>query len=105
MDFLIFRKDRGDRTFQWLKALNSNAFPEIDEFYLAGAHTHAFLRKVKDELKSRVKILTGKDPEEITGQITSGQKEEILLIGMANMGGLGRKMVNYWQRVAEPYDL
>jgi len=102
---LNFRRDRGDRTFQWLKALNRNAFPEIDEFYLAGAHTHAFLRKVKDELKSRVKILTGEDPEEITGQITSGQKEEILLIGMVNMGGLGREMVNYWQRVAEPYDL
>lgn len=102
---LNFRRDRGDRTIQWLKALNRNIFPEIDEFYLAGEHSQAFLRRVHKDIKSKVKIVTSNDPEGIIDQITSGRKEEILLIGMANMGGLGQEMVNYWQRMAEVYDL
>jgi len=102
---LNFRRDRGDRTLQWLKALKENTFPEIDEFYLAGGHSQAFMRRVNREIKSKVKMVNKEEPEAIIKQIGADQREDILLIGMANMGGLGQEMVNYWQRMAEAYDL
>lgn len=102
---LNFRKDRGDRTLQWLKALKENAFPEFSRFYLAGVHAHAFKRKLKFSDKISVTVLKKRTPEKIIEQVLKEEKEEAVLVGMGNMGGIGKRLVYYWEKIGRPYDL
>jgi poly-gamma-glutamate synthase PgsB/CapB len=101
---LNLRRDRGDRTLHWLKALKEGAFPEIRRFFFIGDHAHA--------LKRRLKLLEGKklfasktlEPQKIMEEISGEVKEETVLVGMGNMGGVGKELVGYWEDIGKPHD-
>ena len=38
--------------------------------------------------------------EEIAEKVNA----EAVLIGMGNMGGLGKELVEYWENIGKPYD-
>jgi poly-gamma-glutamate synthase PgsB/CapB len=44
---LNLREDRGDRTLQWIDALGSGKFPEIQKLICVGSHAAAMTRKLK----------------------------------------------------------
>lgn len=102
---LNFRKDRGDRTLQWLEALRKNAFPEINKFYLVGFHAHAFKKRLDFKNKVWVNVLKKREPAKIIEQILKEEKEEALLVGMGNMAGMGKEFVDYLEIVGMPYAL
>lgn len=102
---LNFRKDRGDRTLQWRKALKDEAFPEFSKFYIIGFHAPAFKRKLAPLVKASIHCLKAQAPDKITEQILTEERGEGVLFGMGNIGGLGRQLVEYWENRGNSCDL
>lgn len=105
LGLINLREDRGDRTLQWIKALESGALSEFSRFYLVGLHAHAFRWKFKGTKKDSFIALKSRRPEDIMSQILEREKEECVLVGMGNIGGVGKALVDYWERVGKSYDL
>ncbi len=102
---LSFRKDRGDRTLQWLRALEGGFLSEFDRIFLLGEHAGVVLKKIKAVSKGQDFISrTAGSPAEITTDAVF-QDEESVVVGMGNMVGFGHKLVQYWDTIGEPCDL
>jgi len=101
---LNLRRDRGDRTLQWLKTLQEEAFPEIRKFFFIGDHAHALKSKLKLPGKAELFVSKPLGPQKIMEEIAGKVNAEAVLIGMGNMGGLGKELVEYWGDIGEPYD-
>ncbi len=101
---LSLRRDRGDRTLQWLKALKEGAFPEIQRFFFVGDHAHALKSRLKLTKEKKLFVSKSLKPQKIMEEISETVKEEALLIGMGNMGGVGKEIVGYWEKIGKPYD-
>ena len=43
-------------------------------------------------------------PSDITKDAVA-EEEETCVVGMGNMGGLGKELILYWETIGEPYDL
>ena len=102
---LNLRRDRGDRTIQWLKSLKENEFAEVHKLFLIGAHAHALRRKLRLSTDTSLSVLKPQAPEKIMQHISAIEKKEAVLIGMGNIGGIGRDLVSYWEHMGTPYDL
>jgi poly-gamma-glutamate synthase PgsB/CapB len=101
---LNLRRDRGDRTLQWLKALKEGAFPEIRRFFFIGDHAHALKSRLKSSGKTELFVFRTLEPKKIMEEISGTMKEEAVLIGMGNMGGAGKELIGYWEDIGKPYD-
>jgi poly-gamma-glutamate synthase PgsB/CapB len=101
---LNLRGDRGDRTLQWLKALKDEAFPEIRKFFFIGDHAHVLKRRLKLSGKTELCVSKPRAPQKIMAEIAEKVNAEAVLIGMGNMGGLGKELVGYWENIGKPYD-
>ena len=101
---LNLRRDRGDRTIQWLNALKEEEFPEFKKLYLIGEHAHALKRKLKLLPNRSLFVLKPQTPQKIMEQISAMEKGDTVLVGMGNIGGIGRDLVNYWENIGTPYD-
>ena len=101
---LNLRQDRGDRTLQWLKALKEGAFPEIRKFFFIGEHANALKSRLKLPGKTEVCVSKPHAPQKIMAEIAEKVNTEAVLIGMGNMGGLGKELVGYWENIGKPYD-
>ena len=101
---LNLRRDRGDRTIQWLNALKEGEFPEVHKFLLIGAHAHALRRKLRLLPDTSLSVLKPQTPEKIMEHISAAERGETVLVGMGNIGGIGRNLVNYWEHMGTPYD-
>ncbi len=87
---LNLRKDRADRTLQWIDAIKKGQFPCFSTMYVTGAHLAVVKRKLK-----RVKILKDKRAEKIINRIKENSKDEGVVIGIGNIAGMGRSIVKY----------
>jgi len=101
---LNLRRDRGDRTLQWLKTLKDEAFPEIRKFFFIGDHAHVLKRRLKLSGKTELCVSKPRAPQKIMEEISNTVKGEAVLIGMGNMGGVGKELVGYWENIGKPYD-
>ncbi len=101
---LNLRRDRGDRTLQWLKTLKEEAFPEIRKFFFIGDHAHALKSRLKLSGKTEVFVSKPLAPQRIMEEISEKVNAEAVLIGMGNMGGAGKELVEYWENIGKPYD-
>jgi poly-gamma-glutamate synthase PgsB/CapB len=101
---LNLRGDRGDRTLQWLKTLKEEAFPEIQKFFFIGDHAHALKSRLKMPGKAELIVSKSRGPQKIMEKIAEKVNEEAVLIGIGNMGGLGKELVEYWEDIGKPYD-
>ncbi len=100
---LNLRQDRGDRTIQWLKALREGIFPEFRKLFLIGNHAHAMKRKLK-LINTSLFVLRPKNPQKIMEEILAAEIEDTVLIGIGNIGGIGKELVSYWDKIGRPYD-
>jgi len=101
---LSLRRDRGDRTLQWLKALQEGAFPEFRKFLFIGDHAQALKSKLRLNRKMKVLVLKDKNPQKIMEKISDTLEEEKVLVGLGNMGGIGEELVKYWEKIGRPHD-
>jgi len=102
---LNFREDRGDRTIQWIEALEKDMFPELDSLILLGHHAVAARRKLKTIPKDKIQVLTGHSPAEIIQRLSQQEKNDSVLIGMGNMKGAGKAFVDVWEETGRRYGL
>ncbi len=101
---LNLRRDRGDRTLQWLKALKEGAFSEFKKIFFIGDHAYALKSKLRFSGRAELFVLKPQAPQKIMEEIYETVKEEAVLMGMGNMGGLGKDLVEYWKNIGRPYD-
>jgi len=101
---LNLRQDRGDRTLQWLKALKEGAFSEFQKIFFIGDYAHALKRKLKFRGRAELFVFKPQPPQKIMEGISEMVKGEAVLMGMGNMGGIGKELVEYWENIGRPYD-
>jgi len=94
---LNMRKDRGGRTMQWFDALQEDEAFTFDRLFFVGEHALAMKDKLQRRIKPEITALKGKKPEDLVAQIASLEKNEAVVFGMGNMGGIGRSLVDYWE--------
>lgn len=99
---LNLRRDRGDRTIQWLNALEENVFPEFRKVFLIGEHAPAFQRRLKRAANTESFVLRSHLPQRIMEEVPRAVKGEAVLVGLGNMGGPGRELVELWEREGNP---
>ncbi len=92
MGFLSLRSDRAERSIQWLEFLKNDESKLFDELYLSGSHRHYFKRILKKGL-----LINTADPELITEAILANSNKPCLIFGLANIGNIGLKLVDYWE--------
>lgn len=102
---LNLREDRGDRTLQWLRAFKEDVFSQFSQIYLVGLHAHAFRRKFRGTERESFSVLKSQSPERIMSCILEKEKGECLLVGMGNIGGAGKSLVNYWESRGKSYGI
>lgn len=100
---LNFREDRGERTLQWLRSLREGGFSEFDRIVFIGAHFRALQRYINKNFafssKPRYEALAAKSAERIMKELLTGERGEGIVVGMGNMGGLGKELVIYWEKI------
>jgi len=102
---LNLREDRGDRTLLWLDALKHGKFPEIQKLVCLGHHASAMIRKLKKHTGTELYAWRDLQPEEIMARLSHISKEKAVVIGMGNMGGAGKRLVDHWEKTGKRYEL
>ncbi len=97
---LNLRADRGDRTIQWIEALNNGSSREFQKIFVMGAHTKAVKRKLKS-----VSIIEEQRPERMMNTILNEVEGQSVIFGFGNIGGAGRALVEYWNQIGEQYGI
>jgi poly-gamma-glutamate synthase PgsB/CapB len=97
---LNLRSDRPDRSQQWSSALRGGSAAEFSSLFVIGGHSHAVKRQLGEAT-----ILRGSNPEEIMSRLLAQTPERTLFFGFGNMGGWGRKLVQYWARIGDEHGI
>jgi len=92
---LNLRKDRPDRSRDWISFLTSPPRPWCDRLYVVGEHSRIFHRKIKYALPLRPG-----PPSRLLRQIELDDKGSILF-GFGNIKGTGLEMIRYFQKQGE----
>jgi hypothetical protein len=95
---LHLRADRADRTLQWITALSGSTGESIGSLYVVGGHARALARRVK-----KANVLSSDDPQEIMRLVGAEVQDHAVIFGFGNIGGLGARLVEHWNRNGEPY--
>jgi poly-gamma-glutamate synthase PgsB/CapB len=98
---LNLRYDRGDRSLQWIRALENGFFKSFERLIFIGDHAHALGRKRKwfERTGPNISALPEKGPRKIMDTLFACESGDAVVIGLGNMGGLGEKLVDYWARI------
>lgn len=107
---LSLRADRGDRTLQWIEALEQGFLARFRRLYVLGLHARALKHRLgRVPGVEKVEVLAASHPRRMMERITSGaglgEGEGGLLFGFGNIGGLGERMVRYWNKTGEPHGI
>ena len=106
---LNLRDDRGDRTLQWLAAARDGFFREFDAVALVGSRAVSALRRQARVLENsqetgatKFAVVSATSPEAVTASMIAapGFERGGVLVGLGNMGGLGRRLAEHWERMA-----
>ena len=87
---LSLRRDRGDRTLQWVEAIEKDGFPELERLFVIGDHASVVAKKLRAHALRRC------SPESVMAEISRDVPAGGMLVGMGNMGGVGKELVSYW---------
>ena len=112
---LSLRSDRGDRSLQWVEALEEGALSRFGRLFVSGAHARAVCHALRRHPEARkIEILRPGPPEEIMAQLlgSGGSRDDRgdgagarVLFGFGNIEGLGRTIVEHWRKVGDPYGI
>ncbi len=98
---LSLRDDRGDRSLQWLESLKKGTFSEFKKFFFVGKHSFVMKRKLGKRNDMDVVVYRKPEPERIIQDISKEEKGSVVIVGMGNIEGFGKKMVDYWEKEGE----
>lgn len=95
---LCLRKDRGDRTLQWIKFLKNNQKQVFNRLYISGGYSGYAKRKLE-----KTTLIKTNNPELITEKIVIDLEDNSVLLGMGNFKGMGNRLVDYWEKIGDKY--
>ncbi len=103
---LNLREDRPDRTRQWLEAAGQGYFKEFDRLAVSGAPRalERRLAKVQPAAGPPLTVVSDEDPLAVMNKLLGEETGGGLLVGVGNIGGLGRSLVELWERIGEAFD-
>ena len=99
---LNLRDDRGDRTRQWIQILKRGEFSLFENLYVYGAHAPVVKRKLQS--KRNIEVITEKSPEGITKRVLENINYPVALFGFGNIGGKGKEIIDYWNKIGAEYE-
>jgi len=109
---LLLREDRGDRTHQWIRALEGGFLEELDSLAVWGIHGQALRRKVlrglspeeRERWKGKLRVLKEKGPEDLSRAVLHTLPPAGgVVFGFGNIVGQGQRLVRYWRKVGRPH--
>ena len=100
---LNLRGDRGDRTRQWREAAEKGSFPALDKLVVIGDQARMMASTLKKLLDMEVTSADCRSLEKFHFRLSMEDNRETVLVGMGNMGGMGRRFVKSWERMGEEY--
>lgn len=100
---LNFRQDRGDRTMQWINALEEGYFSSFHKLFFMGAHARALRMRKRSNLLPAIAPIVANSPAAIMEKVAGEIDGDAVLVGIGNMGGLGADIVHYWKKIGRPY--
>jgi poly-gamma-glutamate synthase PgsB/CapB len=98
---LNLREDRGDRTLQWAEALEMGDFDRLNRIAVIGGQARAFGRRLKKRAgwpEGRLVVLKERTPAAVFRNLFRLAAGPAVVIGLGNIGGLGKGIVEYWER-------
>jgi poly-gamma-glutamate synthase PgsB/CapB len=98
---LNLREDRGDRTLQWAEALEMGDFDRLTRIAVIGGQARAFGRRLKKRAgwpEDRLVVLKERTPAGVFRNLFRLAAGPAVVIGLGNIGGLGKGIVEYWER-------
>lgn len=111
---LSLRADRGDRSQQWAEFLQSGKADFLESLILIGPGAGALSRRLRKWAQNTgrlVLVLSDRGPEKSLQEIRKlvaecqkrlpGPEERCLVFGLGNIGGFGRKLIEYLERIAD----
>ena len=98
---LNLRRDRGDRTAQWLEALRSNPPWPFDRLVVAGNAPWLVRSRLHRTLRQRVTFVPSGEPERVMAAVTGNAPDGGLVFGFGNIGGIGVAMIEDWEKDGE----
>jgi len=102
---LNLRRERADRSLQWKRVLMKSDFSRLNRIYVIGDQAGAFVRGKKSGTGPELTVVREKAPENVSSRVTAVEPEGALVVGMGNMGGLGRGLVEFWDKEGTRCDL
>lgn len=92
---LNMRWDRGDRTLQWVKQFK-NESEDWSRIIVTGGHGRAFERKVQ-----KAKYVKPASPTTFMDGLCARLKQPAVFVGLGNLEGMGKTLVQHWCKVGE----
>lgn len=93
---LALREDRAERTWQWCRYLSDSGREKFPQLFVTGRQRGIVRRKVPGAI-----AIAGDSPVEITNRIMEMCSDRTVVFGLANIGGTGNKLVEYWKENGE----
>jgi len=97
---LNFRRDRGDRTIQWVETLVRDPWP-FDRLVVVGYAPWQVRRLLRRTFDQRVTFASTDRPKHVMKTVAPDASREGMVFGFGNIGGIGTKLVEDWQKVGE----
>jgi hypothetical protein len=97
---LNLRHDRGDRTLQWMEALDHHA-DVFDRMIVCGAVPIVVQRRLNRHYGDRMAVVRSADPGRIMAEAIRLSPKGGVLFGFGNIGAAGIRIVDYWQAMGE----
>lgn len=86
------RRDRPERTYQWLRALERGELPlKVGRVYLTGQGTHVVARRLRRTLT--VHNLAGLKPDQVLRRLLGEAEPGEVIAGVGNWHGVGRELI------------
>jgi len=89
------RKDRGERSQQWLDYLKAGASEGFDEMFFMGTHSSVLIRKL-----GRGNKIQSNSAESICSELISVCKRPTIILGLVNIAGLGTDLIRHWKEIS-----
>ena len=100
------RKDRGDRTFQWMSAFKDNLFPEFQKIIFLGDQAELLKRRLeRNTKKPEYEAFRYKNAKKLMARILEKEKKNCVLVGLGNIKGIGIDILDHWDTIGKRHDL
>jgi poly-gamma-glutamate synthase PgsB/CapB len=99
---LCLRRDRPERSQQWLRWLMTDGKDRFEKICVIGPHAPLFTRKIRNAIPLD-QPRNPKDAELITRQLTELVGGQAVVFGLANLAGTGKEMIKAWETLCTEY--